>query len=164
MTGFLVTEQKITGEGYDTVMGGGVAMFDGMDMGPLEHMISIHFRPVAPVSEAGVVGTLCFDSAGYVPPGEADIFVDQIGGAVVIENIDCFRCWPVKMICGNPNGDNDVNVGDPVFMINYIFRGGPPPVPWQLGDANCDGDINVADAIFLVHAAFRTGPLPECCE
>jgi len=29
--------------------------------------------------------------------------------------------------CGDANGDEQVNVGDAVFLINYVFKGGPPP-------------------------------------
>jgi hypothetical protein len=69
---------------------------------------------------------------------------------------------PVNLICGNPNGDNDVNVGDVVFLINHIFRDGPAPIPWQLGDANVDGAVNVGDVVFLIAASFRFGPQPGC--
>lgn len=29
--------------------------------------------------------------------------------------------------CGDSNGDGKLNVGDAVYIISYIFRGGPPP-------------------------------------
>jgi hypothetical protein len=28
---------------------------------------------------------------------------------------------------GDANGDGTVNVADAVYLINYIFKGGPPP-------------------------------------
>jgi len=28
---------------------------------------------------------------------------------------------------GDSNGDGDINVGDAVYLINYIFKGGPAP-------------------------------------
>ena len=39
-------------------------------------------------------------------------------------------CWPV--VSRNPdngdvNCDGAVNVGDAVYLINYIFKNGPPP-------------------------------------
>ncbi len=30
---------------------------------------------------------------------------------------------------GDPNGSGSVNMADPVYLINYIFGGGPAPVP-----------------------------------
>ncbi len=31
-------------------------------------------------------------------------------------------------VCGDVNGDGEVNVGDPVWLINFIFNGGSPPI------------------------------------
>ena len=45
-------------------------------------------------------------------------------------------------ICGDANSDNTLNVADAVYIINYVFKGGPEPDPLELGDANCDGDCN----------------------
>lgn len=30
-------------------------------------------------------------------------------------------------LCGDSNGDGQLNVGDAVYMINYVFKGGPAP-------------------------------------
>jgi sugar lactone lactonase YvrE len=67
--------------------------------------------------------------------------------------------------CGDANGDDEVNVGDAVFLINYIFKAGPPPDPVCVGDANGDGDVNVGDAVYLIAYVFKGGPPPveNCC-
>ena len=64
--------------------------------------------------------------------------------------------------CGDANGDGMVNVGDAVFMVGYVFKGGAAPDPIQAGDANCDGDANVGDAVYLISYVFRGGSAP-CC-
>ncbi len=61
---------------------------------------------------------------------------------------------------GDANGDRLVNIGDAVYVISYIFRGGPPPQPLEAGDANCNHAINVGDAVYLVNYIFRGGPPP----
>jgi hypothetical protein len=33
------------------------------------------------------------------------------------------------LCCGNANGSGDVDIDDIVYLINYIFGGGPAPVP-----------------------------------
>lgn len=68
-------------------------------------------------------------------------------------------------ICGDANGDNQVNVGDAVFMITYVFKGGDAPVPPCLGDANGDTNPNVGDAVYLIAYVFKGGPPPviDCC-
>lgn len=65
-------------------------------------------------------------------------------------------------MCGDPNADNKVNVGDAVYIVNYVFRGGPPPNPLAAGDANADGNINIGDAVYLVTYIFRGGAAPIC--
>ena len=64
--------------------------------------------------------------------------------------------------CGDANGDDDINLADAVFILNYVFKGGPAPDPPDAGDANCSSDINIADAVSLIHYIFHNGPAP-CC-
>jgi hypothetical protein len=64
--------------------------------------------------------------------------------------------------CGDANGDGNINVGDAVYIINYIFRAGPAPTPLEAGDANGDGNINVGDAVYIINYIFRAGPAPVC--
>jgi nitrous oxidase accessory protein len=68
--------------------------------------------------------------------------------------------------CGDSNGDGDVNVGDAVYDINYVFNGGPPPVRLCAGDANGDGGTNVGDTVYLIAYVFNGGPEPvdSCCD
>jgi hypothetical protein len=65
-------------------------------------------------------------------------------------------------ICGDANSDGEVNIADGVFVINFVFKSGPAPVPAEAGDANCDGDGNVGDAVYLINYVFKDGPAP-CC-
>lgn len=65
-------------------------------------------------------------------------------------------------VCGDANGDGKVNVGDAVYIIGYVFRGGPPPAPLQAADVNHDGRVNIGDAVYLIGYIFRGGPTPGC--
>ncbi len=70
-------------------------------------------------------------------------------------------------ICGDANGDQSINVGDAVFAINYIFKGGPSPDPVCIGDANGDGQTDVGDPVRIIAYVFHGsgGPPPDnCCE
>lgn len=62
--------------------------------------------------------------------------------------------------CGDANYDDAVNVGDAVFLINFVFKGGLPPDPLTVGDCNCDGQTNVADVVYLVNFVFKGGAAP----
>jgi hypothetical protein len=63
---------------------------------------------------------------------------------------------------GDANSDGIVDVGDPLFIIDYIFREGPAPDPMIIGDVNCDGRVNIGDSKFLLNYVFLDGPKPEC--
>jgi len=65
-------------------------------------------------------------------------------------------------VCGDANGDKSVNIGDAVYVINFIFKGGPPPSPLEAGDANCDHARNVGDAVYVINYIFKGGLAP-CC-
>ena len=64
---------------------------------------------------------------------------------------------------GDANGDGIINSADVVYLINYLFKGGPPPVPLEAGDVNCDGVINSADVVYLINYLFKGGPSPVGC-
>ncbi|MCK5125746.1 MAG: right-handed parallel beta-helix repeat-containing protein [candidate division Zixibacteria bacterium] len=74
-------------------------------------------------------------------------------------NADFSYCdFPI--ICGDANGDGFVDLGDAVYIINYVFRGGSAPDPLLSGDANCDGFVDLGDAVYLINYIFRGGPAP----
>ncbi len=69
-------------------------------------------------------------------------------------------------ICGDANGDGNTNVGDVVYLINYVFKSGPSPDPLCSGEANGDDIVNISDAVYLVNLIFNGGPPPVelCCQ
>ncbi len=67
-------------------------------------------------------------------------------------------------VCGDANDDGTVNVGDGVFIINYIFKDGQAPAHLPAGDPNCDYTINVGDAVYIINYIFKDGAAPICCE
>ncbi|MFH2055988.1 MAG: M64 family metallopeptidase [bacterium] len=65
-----------------------------------------------------------------------------------------------ELTCGDCNSDALVNITDIVYLIQYIFAGGPPPTPLEVGDADCNGVPNISDAVYLVAYIFAGGPVP----
>jgi len=72
--------------------------------------------------------------------------------------------WDYDYVYGDANGDAVCNVADAVYIINYVFKGGPPPDPEGSGDADCDTTINVADAVYIINYVFKGGPEPCTVE
>ena len=68
----------------------------------------------------------------------------------------------VDFVRGDANGDGDITVADAVFVLGYLFGGGPRPRCLDAADANDNEGINIADAIALLgHLFGNEGPLPE---
>ena len=64
-------------------------------------------------------------------------------------------------IAGDVNGDGSVILSDVVYLINYLFKFGPAPVPSQAGNTNCDSKTSLADIVYLINYLFKSGP-PLC--
>jgi hypothetical protein len=67
-----------------------------------------------------------------------------------------------QFTCGDCNGDGTVDVGDVVYLVNYLYKNGAAPNPVEAGDANCDGIVDVGDVVYLVNYLYRGGSEP--CE
>jgi len=67
-------------------------------------------------------------------------------------------------LAGDANNDGVVDLGDVVFLINYLYRGGIPPRIWASGDVNCDVVIDLGDVVFLINYLFKNGPAPPMCD
>ncbi len=88
--------------------------------------------------------------------------IDEVGAAAEKE----FTLSMVSAyVCGDASGDSTVSIADAVYLINYIFKGGPAPDPICQGDGNGDEDINIGDAVYLITYIFQSGPPPvePCC-
>ena len=67
-----------------------------------------------------------------------------------------------QVLRGDVNRDGMIDVGDVVFLINYLFRYGPSPEPLQTGNTNCIGGVDVGDVVVLINYLFKGGPPPSC--
>lgn len=69
-------------------------------------------------------------------------------------------------ISGNVDGDHEekVNIIDQVFLVDFIFRGGPPSTCDKEADVNGDGTpSNIVDLTYLTDFIFQGGPPPPAC-
>lgn len=68
----------------------------------------------------------------------------------------------ITYMCGDASGDQHLSILDITHLINYIFRGGPPPVPIEAGDASGNGQVSILDMIYLIAYLYKGGPAPIC--
>jgi len=66
------------------------------------------------------------------------------------------------LLCGDLDGDGDVDPMDGVFFVNWLWRGGPAPVELAVADVDGNGDVNPLDAIYFVNWMWRGGPDLQC--
>ncbi len=65
-------------------------------------------------------------------------------------------------IVGDVNKDRVTDIGDVVYLINYLFKYGPTPDPLPAGDVTCDGVLDVGDIVYLINYLFKGGTAPNC--
>jgi hypothetical protein len=63
--------------------------------------------------------------------------------------------------CGDAASDGRVTVSDVVFLVSYLFKGGPEPWLYYC-DANGDCRVTVSDVVYLVNYLFKVGPQVKC--
>jgi hypothetical protein len=63
---------------------------------------------------------------------------------------------------GDANADVIIDVGDVVFLVNYLYKGGVSPNPPEVGDCNFDEVINVGDVVLLINYLYKGGDAPGC--
>ncbi len=86
-------------------------------------------------------------------------------GAFVVDDIEVCDYSSCCLVRGDALHDNQlILVNDLVFLVNHVFKGGPPPLCIDEGDALADnGLILVNDLVYLVNHVFKGGPPPPPC-
>jgi hypothetical protein len=65
-------------------------------------------------------------------------------------------------IAGDCNDDKMIDVGDVVYLVNYLYKSDIAPNPLIAGDVTCDGKVDVSDVVFLLNYLFKEGTAPGC--
>ena len=64
---------------------------------------------------------------------------------------------------GDCNNDGTIDVGDIVYLVNYLYKNGSAPDPLQLGNCNCDATVDLGDVVYLINYLFKQGSPPGGC-
>jgi hypothetical protein len=71
-----------------------------------------------------------------------------------------FSYTPAYM-AGDVDASGVINSADLIFLVNFVFKSGPGPVPVaEAGDADGSGVINSGDLVYMVNYIFKSGPPP----
>ena len=122
----------------------------------------------------GAVGAGIADTIIFVISA-AELDTGQYGSNIIISNndpdpVDNPLIVPVLLtvqeessfICGDIDGDEQINIKDITFVINYLYKGGPAPDPIEACDINSSTNCNLLDVTYLIQYLYKGGPAPHC--
>ncbi len=69
----------------------------------------------------------------------------------------------VCQFVGDVNADNRILIDDLTYLVAWLWKDGPDPIPLAAGDLDCSGDLNVADITTLVAYLFLGGTICDAC-
>jgi hypothetical protein len=75
---------------------------------------------------------------------------------------DVFISKLYGFICGDANGDGEVNIADITYIILYVYRNDPAPIPLAAADVNSSGTINILDITDLIKFLYKNGAPLNC--
>lgn len=125
---------------------------------------------------------LWYENDGGSPPSWTLHIVDYFGGSLVFPiniDTDCDNDiaagweedWDHGEILwfenpfhatGDVNADGVIDLGDVLYLINYLYKGGPAPCSLEAADADCNGVVDLGDVLYLINYLYKGGPAPGC--
>ncbi len=88
------------------------------------------------------------------------VLVDDNGSTYWDQEEFTIYVAPTPVVPGDVTFNGVVNIVDLTFLVDYLFRYGPPPPVLNTADANGSCTIAVDDMTYLVDYLFRNGPAP----
>lgn len=98
------------------------------------------------------IGDACDNCPDDYNPGQEDSNSDGIGDV-------CVGCC---QIAGDVDNTGQLDISDLVYLVDYMFTGGPAPPCQDQADVDDSGGIDIADLVYIVDFMFNQGPAPIC--
>jgi hypothetical protein len=88
--------------------------------------------------------------------------ITDTGLVTTSSNVLSFYTWKP----GDLDISHTLDISDLVYLVDYMFTGGPPPIPILLmADMDCSLGVDISDLVYLVDYMFTGGPAPLAgCE
>jgi hypothetical protein len=99
--------------------------------------------------------------------GTAGLAQDVVGGALhpeAVVSVMASAASPNDCRCGDADCNGVLNWGDGVYILNYLFGGGPLPLAPTLEQVDWDNHqlLTISDVWCVTHYVFTEWPGPQC--
>ncbi len=113
-----------------------------------------------------ITGACCIEEDCFVMSEQACLDAGGVykGDGVSCDPNPCLGCC-MPPIRGNVDydGGDAIDISDLVYLVDYMFTGGPEPPCFEEADMNGDTAIDISDLVWLVDYMFTGGPPPVAC-
>ena len=99
-------------------------------------------------------------AAALAGPDLVAVYVGQILRIKAFEE-DPMAVGPATFVRGDTNRDSEINLSDPLHLLNHLFLGGARPPCRDAADSDDDGALNLADAVYVLNFLFLGGEPPQ---
>ena len=157
---------NVDGSGADTIGVGGSTMM-GMPL-PTGYDDTAYWFSLVVNDPSAAGHQICIDSCWY-PSSGTWMWTYGSGGGSFPPLWDGPHCFDLYNCCEGMRGNIDcdptgeITISDLVYLVAYMFGGGPAPIDMATADFGDDGAADISDLIYLVEYMFRDGPPPPNC-
>jgi hypothetical protein len=124
----------------------------------------VHFSVAATLASGDTVDfAIDPDGAGNLATGGLAAVIDGCDTTTFLATISTTGSVgpePKKFYRADPNNDGSANITDGIYILNYLFLGGPAPTCRESADPNNDKVVNITDGIYVLNYLFLGGPAP----
>ena len=93
-----------------------------------------------------------------------NIFFNSIFGAYSPEGGSSTIVLRCCVVPGDASGDSEINIGDAIYLVRFIFVDGASPPCLEEADTDASGSVDIGDASYIVKYIFSDGPEPICLQ
>lgn len=144
----------ITAIGSDLVIVGDIGEIDGMPIMGTAIWDGVSWQPMG----SGIYynyNTKLYTYQNHKLFVFGDLF--EVGGKQSIN----IALWTNK-ICMDVDGDGKSCIFDIIYVIRYLYMGGPAPIIFEEADIDLDGEISLIDISMMVEYLYIDGLNPDC--
>ncbi|MDH3892302.1 MAG: hypothetical protein OEV49_14585 [candidate division Zixibacteria bacterium] len=142
------------------------------------HIIWEDFENALTLADDTRLTHICFSTITAAPDAPCAIgfqsnceLVDEFGDPIPLVTTDGSVACDADPGCCVMRGDINhdgaelIDIADLVYIIDFMFRGGPAPVCFDEADIDASGTepLDIGDLVYLIDFMFRGGPEPTPC-